>query len=170
MLAYTKSAVLLLCTVWFCVNASPTSIDEKYPVTRGGCDPQNGTSKRYYVYNNRGVTFFEAWRLCQSVGLRLATITSPDDSRLIAEATQASSNPKGPWWVSGTDHGNKGIFVWISTNQPVGYGNGYFDFDVGQPDNAGGIEDCMEIARGEGVRWNDIRCELKQRYICENVL
>ncbi|XP_058065632.1 chymotrypsinogen B-like [Anopheles bellator] len=133
------------------------------------CGPQSELPKRYIVQNGRNVTFLEAWRLCQGVGHRLATITNAEDSRLIAEAIKASSNSKGPWWVGGTDLGNEGMFVWISTNQPVGYGTGYFDYSAGQPDNAGGRENCLEIGRWGGVGWNDVPCDWNQRYICEHV-
>ncbi|XP_052861644.1 chymotrypsin-C-like [Anopheles cruzii] len=139
------------------------------PGTRVVCGSQSELPKRYIVQNSRNVTFLEAWRLCQGVGHRLATITSKDDSRLIGEAIKASSNPNGPWWIGGTDLGSEGTFVWISTNQPVGYGTGYLDYSAAQPDNAGGNENCLEIGRWGGVVWNDIPCDWKLRYICEHV-
>ncbi|XP_058834733.1 clotting factor G beta subunit-like [Topomyia yanbarensis] len=125
--------------------------------------------KQYYVNNNREVTFLEAWRLCQSIGQQLATITSEEDSQLIEQAIAKSSNTKGPWFIGGTDLGNEGHFVWISTNKPVGYQTGYLNYSPGQPDNAGGNENCLEIGRWGGVVWNDVPCEWKQRYICEYV-
>ncbi|XP_058463979.1 clotting factor G beta subunit-like [Malaya genurostris] len=125
--------------------------------------------KQYFVHNNKEVTFLEAWRLCQAVGHQLATITSEEDSALIEQAIAKSSNKKGPWYIAGTDLGNEGQFVWISTNKPVGYLTGYFNYSPGQPDNAGGNENCLEIGRWGGVVWNDVPCDWKQRYICEYV-
>ncbi|XP_065090154.1 elastase-1-like [Ochlerotatus camptorhynchus] len=125
--------------------------------------------KQYFVHNNKEVTFLAAWRLCQSVGHRLATITSEEDSQLIEQAIAKSSNTKGPWFIGGTDLGNEGHFIWIATNKPIGYLTGYFNYSPGQPDNAGGNEHCLEIGRWGGVFWNDVPCEWTQRYICEHV-
>ncbi|KXJ79394.1 hypothetical protein RP20_CCG001195 [Aedes albopictus] len=125
--------------------------------------------KQYFVHNNIEVTFLEAWRKCQTIGHRLATITSEEDSQLIEQAIAKSGNTKGPWYIGGTDLGNEGHFVWISTNKPIGYMTGYFNYSPGQPDNAGGNENCLEIGRWGGVVWNDVPCEWRQRYICEYV-
>ncbi|XP_055533977.1 plasma kallikrein-like isoform X2 [Wyeomyia smithii] len=125
--------------------------------------------KQYFVHNSQEVTFLQAWRLCQNVGHQLATITSEEDSRLIEQAIAKSSNTKGPWFIAGTDLGNEGHFVWISTNRPVGYLTGYLNYSPGQPDNAGGNGNCLEIGRWGGVVWNDVPCEWKQRYICEYI-
>ncbi|KFB38258.1 galactose-specific C-type lectin, putative [Anopheles sinensis] len=99
--------------------------------------------------------------------MKLATITSVADSQLIEAAIQRSSNTKGPWWIGGTDLGLEGTFVWISTNNLVGSPGGYFNFSPTQPDNKGGNEHCLEIGRWGGVAWNDVPCELSQRFICE---
>ncbi|XP_055612422.1 clotting factor G beta subunit-like [Uranotaenia lowii] len=125
--------------------------------------------KQYFVHNNREVNFHTAWRLCQSYGHRLATITSEEDSQLIEQAIAKSNNQKGPWFIGGTDLGSEGHFIWISTNKPVGYLSGYFNYSPGQPDNAGGNENCLEIGRWGGVVWNDVPCDWNQRYICEFV-
>lgn len=109
----------------------------------------------------------EAWRRCQWNGLRLATVSSEADSKLLK--TTIGINKSGPWWIAGTDQGSKGNFIWISTNIPVGYANGYENYYPDQPDNAGGVEDCLEIGRWGGVQWNDAPCAWKQRYICEQV-
>uniref|UniRef100_A0A904MW32 C-type lectin domain-containing protein n=1 Tax=Culex quinquefasciatus TaxID=7176 RepID=A0A904MW32_CULQU len=125
--------------------------------------------KQYFVHNNKEVTFLEAWRLCQSYGHRLATVTSEEDNELLEKAIAKSSNPKGPWYIGGTDLGSEGNFLWISTNTPVGYLSGYLNYSPGQPDNAGGNENCLEIGRWGGVVWNDVPCDWRQRYICEYV-
>ncbi|EDS39615.1 serine protease [Culex quinquefasciatus] len=147
---------------------------------RNNSDPSFGTpcsdlgqpaklKKQYFVHNNKEVTFLEAWRLCQSYGHRLATVTSEEDNELLEKAIAKSSNPKGPWYIGGTDLGSEGNFLWISTNTPVGYLSGYLNYSPGQPDNAGGNENCLEIGRWGGVVWNDVPCDWRQRYICEYV-
>ncbi|XP_021698853.1 chymotrypsinogen B [Aedes aegypti] len=125
--------------------------------------------KQYSVHNNIHVTFMEAWRLCQAIGQRLATITSEEDSRLVEEAIAKSTNTNGPWYIGGTDWGNEGHFVWISTNTPVGHETGYINFSSGQPDNYRENEHCLEVGRWGGVKWNDVHCHARSRYICETV-
>ncbi|XP_058129745.1 perlucin-like [Anopheles coustani] len=128
----------------------------------------NGASgKSYVVINEHPRSFFGAWRFCMVLGMKLATITSVEDSKLIDAAIQRSSNTKGPWWIAGTDLGLEGFFVWISTNKLVGHPTGYLNYSPGQPDNAGGNEHCLEIGRWGGVAWNDAQCEWSQRFICE---
>lgn len=170
------NTLFLLCLVISCLlnisSSSPIVDEDDYSSFGSLCaDNQQPAKlkKRYFVHNNKEVTFLEAWRLCQSIGHRLATITSEEDSQLLEQAIAKSSNPKGPWFIGGTDLGNEGHFVWISTNKPIGYLTGYFNYSPGQPDNTDGNEDCLEIGRWGGVVWNDIHCDWRQRYICEHV-
>ncbi|XP_049540596.1 chymotrypsin-C-like [Anopheles darlingi] len=160
-------------TVFVDVAKYVTWIDQQLQIRRApttkGCTCDSPKSKRYVVHNNKPVTFFEAWRLCQHLGHGLATITSKADSELIAAAINTSSSTTGPWWIGGTDLGNEGIFTWISTNKLVGHGTGYLDFSHHQPDNHSGKEHCLEIGRWGGVAWNDAPCEFKQNYICEYI-
>ncbi|XP_035787485.1 perlucin-like [Anopheles albimanus] len=161
--------VLVLLVLYFVsANAIIYDYDDQTPATRG-CTCSSPISKRYVVHNNKPVTFFEAWRLCQHLGHGLATITSKADSELIAATINASSSTKGPWWIGGTDLGNEGIFTWISTNKLVGHGTGYLNFSPLQPDNNSGNEHCLEIGRWGGVAWNDAPCNFKLNFICEYV-
>ncbi|XP_049540065.1 perlucin-like [Anopheles darlingi] len=135
------------------------------------CIASNDTSApvpKRYLLSDEKVTFFEAWRRCQSRGLRLATINSEAEGQLIAAAINASSS-EGDWYIGGTDLGHEGVFVWISTNMPVGHGTGYYNFFPGEPNNEGYMERCLEIIRGAGVSWNDVPCSIEQEYICETV-
>ena len=46
---------------------------------------------------------------------------------------------------------------------PLSYTNWY----AGQPDNAGGFEDCMEINYKTPGKWNDSPCTEKRKYVCQ---
>ncbi|EDS28420.1 salivary C-type lectin [Culex quinquefasciatus] len=125
-------------------------------------------NQRYFVFNNRQVTFFEAWHQCASIGLRLASVNSAEDDTALRLALRAAdSNEVGPWWIAGTDLGKTGHFVWITTMKPLGYRTGYTNFGPGQPDNAGGVEHCVEAGWRSGTTWNDRNCEVRNRYVCE---
>lgn len=65
------------------------------------------------------------------------------------------------FWLSATDLGHEGTFVWLNTGLPMVYKN----FRKNQPDNAGGNENCIEM-HGNG-EWNDILCHNAFYSICQ---
>uniref|UniRef100_A0AAG5D2I2 C-type lectin domain-containing protein n=1 Tax=Anopheles atroparvus TaxID=41427 RepID=A0AAG5D2I2_ANOAO len=136
---------------------------------QNGCDGRISV-KRYVVISDKSRTFLEAWRFCASFGLRLATVTSAEESRLLDQAVNGTGNvPAGStWWIGGTNLGREGSFIWISTNLPVGYKTGYFNFSPGQPDNYKGVENCLEIGRFGPTMWNDMPCDTKLHFVCED--
>uniref|UniRef100_A0AAG5D1E6 C-type lectin domain-containing protein n=1 Tax=Anopheles atroparvus TaxID=41427 RepID=A0AAG5D1E6_ANOAO len=153
--------------VWFCVQIFLGTCISARDANSLKSNNTFATRKSYIVINEHARSFLEAWRFCMAQGMKLATISSANDSQLITAAINRSNNPKGPWWIGGTDLGMEGSFVWIATNTLVGRPFGYFDFSPGQPDNAGGNEHCLEIGRWGGVAWNDAACDRPQRFICE---
>ncbi|KFB42458.1 galactose-specific C-type lectin, putative [Anopheles sinensis] len=152
---------------YFVISAQNETVTSSDQLMR--CDSRV-EAKRYIVFNDVTRTFFEAWRFCASMGLRLATVSSLEESRLLEQAVDGSTGvTKGyTWWIGGTDLGREGTFVWISTNIPVGYKTGYSNFSPGQPDNTKKNEHCLEIGRFGKVLWNDMPCETKLRCICED--
>ncbi|KAL9704012.1 hypothetical protein quinque_007530 [Culex quinquefasciatus] len=121
--------------------------------------------KRYFFYNDKLLTFFEAWHQCRSYGLQLATVKSAEDDANLKLAYAANNNQKASYWIAGTDIGKPGSYVWITDDTPISYTN----FLPNEPNNQGGLEHCLE-ARLDGTgssQWNDKNCEAKFRYICE---
>ncbi|KAL9703555.1 hypothetical protein quinque_007073 [Culex quinquefasciatus] len=119
--------------------------------------------QRYFVFNSREVDFFQAWHLCASIGLRLASVnTAEDDAALKLALRAADSNQIGPWWIAGTDLGKHGHFLWITTARPLGYRTGYTNFAPGQPDNTAGREHCVEAGYPSGTLWNDRHCDTRR--------
>ncbi|XP_039444675.2 perlucin-like [Culex pipiens pallens] len=123
-------------------------------------------TKRYFIYNDKELTFFEAWHQCRSYGLRLAMVNSVvDDAKLKLAFAEKDFSQKEVYWIAATNIGRNGSYVWITDNTPVIYTN----FLPQQPDNYGGDEHCIEVGHG-GIgttQWNDRQCEKKSRYICE---
>uniref|UniRef100_A0AAG5D1K9 C-type lectin domain-containing protein n=1 Tax=Anopheles atroparvus TaxID=41427 RepID=A0AAG5D1K9_ANOAO len=154
--------------VWFCVQIFLGTCISARDANSLKSNNTFTTGKSYIVIN-KSRTFLEAWRFCASIGLRLATVTSAEESRLLDQAVNGTGNvPAGStWWIGGTNLGREGSFIWISTNLPVGYKTGYFNFSPGQPDNYKGVENCLEIGRFGPTMWNDMPCDTKLHFVCE---
>lgn len=65
--------------------------------------------------------------------------------------------------MGGHDLGENGKYFWSSTSQQFDFTN----WSKGQPDNKDGIEHCVHIWRKSDFEWNDIPCDGKGGYICE---
>ena len=64
------------------------------------------------------------------------------------------------WWIGLNDLAVEGTFVW-----PDGSPATYTNWNEGEPNNAGGIEHCVEMGAGNGM-WNDVPCDVARAYIC----
>lgn len=65
------------------------------------------------------------------------------------------------FWLSGSDMGHEGKFVWTNTGLRLTYTN----MASGQPDNSLGNENCLEI-RDQG-KWNDNNCLVDNHFVCQ---
>lgn len=166
-----SSRVAFLSTILVITLATSYSAIPLHNVTSVELEPvttlQEFPEQRYFVYNSKQVTFFEAWQLCASFGLRLASVnTAEDDAALKVALRSVDPNEAGPWWIAGTDLGNDGHFVWITTTKTMGYKTGYTNFAPGEPNNIGN-EHCVEAGWPGGTLWNNRGCDGRRRYVCE---
>ncbi|EDS39202.1 salivary C-type lectin [Culex quinquefasciatus] len=86
-----------------------------------------------------------------------------DDAQLKLAFAENGFNDKARWWIAGTELGKTGSYVWITDNKPIEYTN----FLPNEPNNAGGVEHCLEVGSGGigSTQWNDYNCDNKLRYI-----
>ncbi|XP_038118126.1 galactose-specific lectin nattectin-like [Culex quinquefasciatus] len=104
------------------------------------------------------------------LGLRLAAVNSREDNLALLVALQhVGPHQQGPWYIAGTDLGEDGKYVWITTDQSVGFGTGYSNWGPDQPDNYLGGEHCIEVGAFKGSHWNDVDCNTNRAYICERI-
>lgn len=78
------------------------------------------------------------------------------------------------FWTSGYNLYNR-QFYW--TNDGAPFSIGYTLWERGEPSftrpSTGKAENCVQIwdrQRGNGLRWNDVECNLVARFICQKKL
>lgn len=69
---------------------------------------------------------------------------------------------KKDFWIDGSDAVTEGIWYWASTMENFGYTN----WGIGEPNNQGEVEDCVEFYLLDFV-WNDDHCNTLNHFICE---
>jgi hypothetical protein len=75
---------------------------------------------------------------------------------------------KDYWWVGGTDYCSEGTFLWCYQNMSVSlYPRATIPFNNGEPNNALGSEDCLQIFPIKTWGINDQFCYKPFNYICE---
>ena len=117
---------------------------------------------RGYQFCLTGKTWQAAEAACVADGYHLVTIEDQAEQDFVFQSANGFSNNK--FWIGLNDLATEGTFVW-SGGAPVGYTN----WQAGEPNNAGGGEDCAQINRFYPVdTWNDEPCNQALAYICRS--
>nr|BAD98919.1 mannose-binding lectin [Lethenteron camtschaticum] len=105
------------------------------------------------------LTYADARRHCRGLGGELAAPRSASDNEALRLVV-----PAGEYAYIGVDDtGREGTFTYAAGGGgPLGYNN----WNAGEPNNAGGDEDCAVIV-ANGGKWNDVRCSRECHFVCE---
>ena len=103
--------------------------------------------RKYEVYSNI-VDWHTAYNLCKQKGGHLVTISSSDENSAIINSIKGLSNDR--YWIGITDVGSEGEWNWVT-----GEAGAYSNWNSGEPNNDGGMEDYGEIIADSG-KWNDM--------------
>ncbi|XP_041356524.1 perlucin-like [Gigantopelta aegis] len=130
---------------------------------------QHGFVKYYnscYWFSPKAMvaTWAEAELYCNTMNSYLVIITSAfEDNFIRGHLRQKAQN--FVFWIGANDLQSEGHVQWMSKGSPkdLNYTNWY----PGQPDNAGGVEHCIEVRKEFGFRWNDWQCFHHAGFICE---
>jgi hypothetical protein len=112
-----------------------------------------------YMFCPSGRVWTDARAACQAWGHELCTFNDEAEERWVSDT--AGSLVAGTWWIGFHDTVVEGRWEWAN-GEPVTWTH----WSAGEPNNAGGAEDCMEI-RWSGYAWNDNNCALVKPYVCE---
>lgn len=123
--------------------------------------PTARDGNRTYAFCEFGLTWQRAEAYCRELHGHLVTIH--DRAEDIFVFLEANKHSHERWWIGLDDIHREGTFEWAS-GSPVYYTR----WEPGEPNDAGGNEDCVQINRyhpSEG--WNDEPCDQLLRFICE---
>jgi len=125
--------------------------------------------KEYYIGIFFKANWYKAEQFCRFHNMHLASINSEQEQRELEEHITGFGMGNEHFWSSGTDQGEEGKFVWMSTGKPLTFEN----WNSGEPNNFqyenGETENCLELWNrdGKGLRWNDTPCSFESYFVCE---
>ncbi|XP_046661267.1 adhesion G protein-coupled receptor E1-like isoform X2 [Homalodisca vitripennis] len=113
--------------------------------------------KKYYIGKEQ-VTWTTANERCRSKDMYFASITSPSEQDDIKRACK-ESGIAGLVWVSGSDLGSTGEYVWSSTGKGLTYTN----WKSGEPEEE---YRCVAFHTFD-YKWETRACGIERYYACE---
>ncbi|XP_038579760.1 galactose-specific lectin nattectin-like [Micropterus salmoides] len=116
---------------------------------------------RCFLFQFSDVDWATAERFCTSIGGNLASIQTPEEYTFIRDLIFRSTNSHKPTWVGGYDAVKEGVWLWSDGSK--------WDFKAwtaGEPNNAGGNENCMQINYSGRDFVNDYSCTTLNSVLC----
>jgi len=115
-----------------------------------------------YLFCDNAQSWDDASVSCEGQGSTLLQLNDATEENWVYHVINGISTQK--WWMGLNDRASEGTFSWHG-GSPVTYSNFY----AGEPNNAGGNEDCGQLNRFYPASgWNDEPCSLHLRYVCES--
>jgi len=114
------------------------------------------------TFVNSAATWPIAREMCVSMGLDLLKITTFAENDLALSLMLAHNTQEGNVWIGLNDFQSEGTFLWADSTNPS-----YVNWNMGEPNNDGGSEDCGELKRDSPPgAWNDNRCDMMNAFLC----
>ncbi|XP_061636776.1 galactose-specific lectin nattectin-like [Phyllopteryx taeniolatus] len=120
--------------------------------------------KYCYIYQHDPRSFKDAESLCNILGGNLVSINSLKEHAVIVELIREGAGAVVDTWIGTHDAIEEDDFVWTD-GEVVNFRN----FGAGQPDNAGGVEDCVEIEADDSL-WDDDECTEANPFLCKRAV
>jgi hypothetical protein len=130
-------------------------------VARGACEgPTFQAGEHTYCVLGAPLAFDAAATKCETLGGHLAVVRSAEDNALIADTLRPMLGFEGRFWI-GLAELTEDQWMWGPGEAPT-----FGAWASGEPNNAGGRENCAELMVPTG-EWNDRACEDAIGYVCE---
>ncbi len=112
-----------------------------------------------YLICRENVTWSRARDACRDFGGELVALDDAAENTLVANLSW--NFYPSTYWIGLTDQAQEDVWLW-SDGTPATF----FGWAPGEPNDSGG-EDCVHINFSAVGLWNDLPCNLEQRFICE---
>ncbi|CAN0081417.1 unnamed protein product, partial [Heterosigma akashiwo] len=103
---------------------------------------------------------------CEGYDATLVSISSELENYYIYECiVSANGETSSPIWIGYSDSEVEGTYVWED-----GSSSTYTNWNTGEPNDAGSIEDCVAMYTedsGSGGYWNDEYCSSSYNFVCK---
>lgn len=116
---------------------------------------------RCYRYVSTPMTWADAELHCVSQKANLVSIHSQAENNFVQSLIQIFNHQQGLTWIGLSDAQKEGGWMW-SDGCPVNF----LYWARGQPDNAGGNENCGETNWGTERKWNERGCSAVHPFVC----
>ncbi|XP_057683847.1 galactose-specific lectin nattectin-like [Corythoichthys intestinalis] len=116
--------------------------------------------KYCYIYQHDNRSFSDAESVCNVLGGNLVSINSRKENAIVVELIREGAGTVVDTWIGLHDAIEEGEFVWTD-GEVVNFKN----FGMGQPDDSGSGEDCVEIEADDEM-WDDDECTDLNPYVC----
>ena len=113
-----------------------------------------------YLFCESSENWADAQAECEFYDYHLVTINSADENSWVDSTADSLSTDK--WWVGFNDIDSEGYFVWEDGSSTT-----YTNWELDEPNNLDGGEDCVVLNRFVDQTWNDEKCSHSFYYICE---
>jgi hypothetical protein len=118
---------------------------------------------KYFILFSTYLGWSDAREYCRTRGGDLATIANSDESSTVVRALNEFGGPVINAWIGLNDIAQESSFTWVDGSPTV-----YRNFLAWQPDSnrGAGDENCIEMNKNEGWKWNDLLCTEKLAVLC----
>jgi hypothetical protein len=138
-------------------------VDEASPANAScnGCDLFD-IGGHSYALCAAGASFDGARSACAAFSGDLVRLDDEAEQAAVVALSEPPAVPGGGWFIGLSDAASEGTFVWID-----GGGLDFTHWNTGEPNDAGGNEDCTEMDLAGGI-WNDVPCGDPRAFVCES--
>ncbi|PAA81135.1 hypothetical protein BOX15_Mlig013028g3 [Macrostomum lignano] len=114
-----------------------------------------------YLMSTTLLEWHNALKYCRDVNADLASIHGNEETDFLLRLSSKLHISIASYWIGLNELGQTSGWSWTD-----GTGVNYFNWNVGEPNNAGGAEHCGAFYSSNGL-WNDDQCGERHRFICK---
>ncbi|XP_032381478.1 galactose-specific lectin nattectin [Etheostoma spectabile] len=157
------TAVLLLVSILETVTAEGVYLDpqfcQQYPAPPCGDGWSRTAPDRCAKLIGVQKNFNDAQAHCRSLNSDLVSIHSEDEMNTLTCLTYHAYHDSKKFWVGAKRSG--GVFGFVDGSK-----FNYNSWSLGEPNNSGGKEDCIESVFNSWEYWNDVPCTGVKFFVC----